>query len=434
MSPIPSGPMSRSLEDWLAHLEHLHPKTIELGLDRVHAVYGRLGTAMRCPVITVTGTNGKGSTSAMLESVYRAAGFRTGLYTSPHLLHYNERVRLDGVDASDTILCEGFAAVEAVRGDVPLTQFEFGTLAALWCFARAPLDVLVLEVGLGGRLDAVNVIDADVAVLTSVGIDHVDYLGSSREEIGREKAGIFRAGRPAICGDRSPPETVEQRAGEIGAELWRIGRDFDFALHDSQWDYLGRSESRRALAHPALRGRFQIGNATVALATIEALGRRLPVPMGAVRAGLATVEWPARFQVLPGRPTVVLDVAHNPHAAHVLAECLGSMGYHPVTIAVLGMLGDKDIAGVVAEMKPRIDRWCIAPLVSPRAGPIAALRAVLESAGVDPDSICECAGPEQAFARARGIAAEADRIVVFGSFLTVAAVMAAVKRERASGS
>ena len=387
----------------------------------------RLDARIECPVVTVGGTNGKGSTCAMLESIYRCAGFSTGLYASPHLVRYNERVRLRGEEASDEALTAAFNAVEDARHEVPLTYFEFGTLAAFWLYARARLDVLVLEVGLGGRLDAVNAVDADVAVLTSIGIDHVDYLGPTREDIGREKAGIFRADRPAICGDRDPPAAVESVARDVGARLLVIGRDFDYADERTQWRYRGPRGDRYGLPVPALRGRYQLGNAAIALTAIDLLRDRLPVSAQAVREGLLTVALAGRFEVLPGRPTVVLDVAHNPHAAHALADALGSMGFHPRTIAVCAMLADKDAAGVIGALRPRIDLWYVAGLPGSRGGGPERVRDALHAAGIAPSDVRTFGDVGTAFRAARGIAGEADRIVAFGSFLTVAAARAAAE-------
>jgi dihydrofolate synthase/folylpolyglutamate synthase len=411
--------------DWLAYLETLHPKAIALGLDRVRDVLARLDARIDCPAMVVGGTNGKGSTCAMLESIYRCAGFATGLYASPHLLRYNERVRIRGEQATDEALVESFRAVDHARSEVPLTYFEFGTLAALWLFARAKLDVLVLEVGLGGRLDAVNVIDADVAVISSVDIDHVDYLGPTREDIGREKAGIFRRGRPAVCGDRHPPVALEEVARDAGAQLLVLGRDYEFTDERTQWRYRGPRGERYGLPVPALRGAYQLANASTALAAIDLLHARLPVSAQAVRDGLLTVVLPGRFQVLPGRPAIVLDVAHNPHAARALADTLGTMGFYPQTFAVCAMLGDKDVNGVIAALHGRIDRWYVAGLPGPRGGSPRRLRDALLAAGVSADCIVVHDDVASAFRAAREAATEADRIVVFGSFVTVAAALAA---------
>ncbi len=429
--------MSRpaTVDAWLAYLETLHPKSIAMGLDRVRAVRANLDAQLQCPVVTVTGTNGKGSTCAMLDAVLRCAGHSTGLYTSPHLTRYNERVRIKGNDATDAELLAAFNAVEDARlatrthdgTPLLLTYFEFGTLAALWLFARAELDALVLEVGLGGRLDAVNVVDADVAVVTSVAIDHTDYLGPTREDIGREKAGVFRAGRPAICADPHPPASVVAHAAEIGAQMIQIGRDYGFVNEGSQWKYWGPRGERFGLPVPALRGAYQLGNAATVIAIIDVLRETLPVRSGALREGLLTVELPGRFQVLPGRPTIVLDVAHNPHAATVLADELGAMGYYPRTFAVFGMFADKDISGVAALMNSRVDGWFIAPLPGPRGAGTDVIRDALVAAGVDASALRNFPDIGSAFAAAREAAGEADRIVVFGSFLTVAAGLAAMR-------
>jgi dihydrofolate synthase/folylpolyglutamate synthase len=416
-----------TLERWLAYLETLHPKAIALGLDRVRDVQARLHAPIDCPVVTVGGTNGKGSTCAMLESIYRCAGFATGLYSSPHLVRYNERVRIGGAEAGDDAFVEAFNAVEDARRDVPLTYFEFGTLAALWLFSRARLDVLVLEVGLGGRLDAVNAVDAEVAVITSVDIDHVDYLGPTREGIGREKAGIFRRDRPAVCGDRAPPPTVEGVAREVGARLLVIGRDYDFVDERTQWRFRGPRGERYGLPVPALRGAYQLANAATALAVVDLVHDRLPVTAQAIREGLLTVSLPGRFQVLAGRPTVVLDVAHNPHAARALAAALGAMGFHPYTYAVCAMLADKDMRGVIDALAGRVDRWFVAGLPGARGGGPERLRDALLAAGVSGDAVATYDDVATAFRAARDAATEADRIVAFGSFLTVAAALAALR-------
>lgn len=413
-----------SLAAWLAYLETLHPKAISLGLERVRTVHDRLALAPACPVFTVTGTNGKGSTSAFLERMLSAGGYRIGLYTSPHLLRYNERVRIGGAKATDAELCAAFAAVEAVRQDIPLTYFEFGTLAALWLFARARTDALVLEVGLGGRLDAVNIVDADVAVVTTIAIDHTDYLGITREDIGREKAGIFRAGRVAVCADPDPPTALVDRAREIGAVLLRIGIDFGFVAEQRQWRYFGPGGARHGLPYPALRGTYQLANAAAALTALDALHARLPVDMGAVRDALVSIELPGRFQVLPGRPVTVLDVAHNVQAARALADTVAAMGFHPQTLAVFGIMADKDIDGVIAALKPRVDQWLVATLPPPRGATAMRLRRHLEQAGVVANAIRTFDDAGAAYRAAREIATEADRIIVFGSFLTVAAALA----------
>jgi len=416
-------PVPRSLDDWLQHVERQHPQAIALGLDRVEAVRERMGLGFDCPLFVVGGTNGKGSTCAMLEAILRAAGHRTGLYTSPHLLRYNERVRFGSVEASSEALAEGFGAVEAARGDVPLTYFEFGTLAAAWLFARERLDAVVLEVGLGGRLDAVNVFDADCAVLTGIDIDHVDYLGGTREAIGREKAGIFRSGRPAVVADPKPPQSVLDAAAGMDARLLLIGRDFHCRADSTQWRFESPEGRHMTLAYPALRGAIQLRNAGAAITALETLRERLPVAMQDIRRGLAEVSLPGRFQVLPGRPQLVLDVAHNPEAAGVLAANISASGFSPETIGVLGMLRDKDIHGVLRAIKGRITRWHLATLGGPRGADAKTLEQALRAAGcAEPASLHPTVAA--ALAAARSEAGEGDKIVVFGSFLTVAEAMA----------
>ncbi|HEY6897299.1 MAG TPA: bifunctional tetrahydrofolate synthase/dihydrofolate synthase [Rhodocyclaceae bacterium] len=419
--------MPQSLEDWLAHIERQHGQPIALDLDRVREVSSKLGQHASCPVILVGGTNGKGSTCAMLERILRYAGYRTGLYTSPHLLRYNERVRIDGEDAPDELLCQGFAAVEAARGEIPLTYFEYGTLAAWEAFAARRVEVVILEVGLGGRLDAVNIYDPDCAIVTTVDLDHMDYLGPDRESIGFEKAGIFRAGKAAICGDPQPPQALVQHAATIGADLQVLGKDFGYLRLEQQWQFWGRSGKRSALAHPGLRGGNQLQNASVVLAALDSLREQLPVAMQDIRRGLLEVEVAGRFQVLPGQPTIVLDVAHNPQAARVLADNLGNMAFHPETWAVFGMLKDKDVAAVIAAMKGRVTRWLPCTLPGPRAATADELAEALVAQGVAAP-IPRFESPAAALVYAREQAGDGDRIAAFGSFLTVADVMRVLKR------
>ncbi|MDO8439328.1 MAG: bifunctional tetrahydrofolate synthase/dihydrofolate synthase [Telluria sp.] len=428
MSTLPA-----TLPAWLALLESRHAEVhIDMGLERVRAVKERMALAFACPVIMVAGTNGKGSTCSMLEAILLRAGYKVGLYIKPHFLDFNERARINGDMASDAALVASFDAVEARRGDIDLTYFEFTTLAIMHLLSQSNLDVAILEVGLGGRLDAVNVIDADVSIVTSVDIDHTDYLGETREEIGFEKAGIFRPGRAAICSDPVPPKSLVAHAEAIGADLWLLGRDFNYSGDKQQWNYGGREQRRNSLAYPSLRGANQLLNASAALAALEVLRMRLPVGAQDVRTGLVVVELPGRFQVLPGRPTVILDVAHNPHAASALALNLGNMGFHPYTYAVFGIMQDKDIAGVVAPMAQYVDHWCVAGLPSARSADAAALseqlsRLPLGDAKPGEKSVAAFPDPAQAFANAMSRAGENDRIVVFGSFYTVAGVMAARK-------
>jgi dihydrofolate synthase/folylpolyglutamate synthase len=412
---------SAPLADWLAYLEVLHPKTIALGLERVEQVRARMRLAFQCPVIIVGGTNGKGSTVAMLERILHCAGYRVGCYSSPHLLRFNERVRIGTVEAGDAELVAAFVEVEAARGEISLTYFEFTTLAAMRLFVAREIEAAVLEIGLGGRLDAVNVFEPDCAVLTNVDLDHQDYLGSDREQIGFEKAGIFRAGKPAICADPNPPASVLARAKEINADLRRIGVDFGYSASALHWDWWGRQSKRQGLAYPALRGAIQLVNASTVLAALEVVADKLPVSMQEVRDGLATVSLPGRFQVLPGLPVTVLDVAHNPHAAIALAANLGSQGYFPRTFAVFGILSDKDAAGVVQNLRQRIDVWHCGGLPGPRGKSGAELASLLSTAGLSEVHAHE--NIADAYAAARGDAAENDRIVIFGSFVTVAEVL-----------
>ena len=421
-----------TLSEWLAHIECVHPRTIEMGLERVAMVRNALGLKPTFPILTVGGTNGKGSACAMLEAILDHAGYRVGCYTSPHLLRYNERVRIARTEALDEDLARALAAVDAARGEIALTYFEFSTLAAVWLFVEKGIEAAVLEVGLGGRLDAVNAFDADCALVMTVDMDHMDYLGATREDIGREKAGILRPGRAAICADENPPRALLDHARDIGADLLLIGRDFGFEAEPRQWRYWGPREFdearpaprvRHGLPHPALRGDYQLANAAACLAALDTLHERLPVTAGDIRTGLLTAENPGRFQALPGRPIVVLDVAHNPAAARALARNLARMPRAARTFAVFAMLKDKDIAGVVNEVKAHIDEWLVSGIEDARGADASFIREVLARAGVlENVSIHESV--EAAHASAREKAGQDDRIVVFGSFHTVAAVMA----------
>ena len=416
--------LMKTLDDWLAHCEQLHPKTIDMGLDRVRAVAERMGLRFDCPVFTVAGTNGKGSTCAMLEAILTQAGFRTGLFTSPHLVRFEERCRIRGenVDASD--LVAAFARVESARAEISLTYFEFTTLAILDTLARAGLDAVILEVGLGGRLDAVNIIDTDCAIITSIDIDHAELLGDTREKIGFEKAGILRTGRPAIVSDPVPPQSVIDRATEIGADLWLLGRDFNYSGDKQQWAWAGRGRRYAGLAYPALRGANQLINASGVLAALTAMRQQLPVTAQAVRNGLGLVDLPGRFQVVPGQPALVLDVAHNPHSVAALALNLDAMGFYPTTHAVFGAMADKDLAPMLHRMDPLVDRWYFADLPTPRAASGAALQAAWQALTQRKDaSSAVFSQPLDALHAAAAKAQAADRIVVFGSFYTVGGVL-----------
>ncbi|WP_322994942.1 bifunctional tetrahydrofolate synthase/dihydrofolate synthase [Castellaniella sp.] len=459
-----SAPASGSpLADWLTYLETLHPKAIDLGLDRIRRVAERMDLSLDCVKITVAGTNGKGSTCAMLEAILLDAGYRVGQYTSPHLLRFNERIRINGQEASDEDIVAQLERIESARGDTTLTYFEMTTLAALLLFQKTPLDALVLEVGLGGRLDAVNLIDTDCAILTSVDLDHTAYLGNTREAIGWEKAHIFRPGTPAICADPVPPQTVLDYAQEIGADLWRFGLDFNYSGDRQQWAYGGRGQRRNALGYPALRGANQLINASAALAALESLRDRLVVTQQNVRQGLLHVSLPGRMQILPGLPATILDVGHNPHAAAALGQNLDSMGHYPHTYAVVGMLHDKEIEATLSRLTRRVDRWLCATLDGPRGtsaqeladivhritgdvapvdtfvaqtaelkrgdskpGVRAAPRPAIQARDVQ---VSTFDSPEQAFAQARQLATDNDRILVFGSFATVGPVLQVLRLE-----
>lgn len=421
-----------TLNEWLHHCEQLHPVGIDMGLDRVAEVARRMQLHFACPVVTVAGTNGKGSTCAMLEAIASEAGYRTGLYTSPHLVHFQERCRIRREAVDEVQLVEHFAAVEAARvaGDAPvsLTYFEFTTLAILRCLSVAQLDFVILEVGLGGRLDATNVVDSACAIITSIDIDHTEYLGPDRESIGREKAGIMRAGCPVIVSDPMPPQSIEDVAATLGADLWKLGRDFNFSGDQQQWAWAGRGRRYVGLGYPALRGANQLINAAGVLAVFEALRAEVPVTAQAIRNGLAMVELPGRFQIIPGQPVLVLDVAHNPHAVAALAANLDAMGFYPKTHAVFGAMSDKDIELIFKKMAPLVDAWYLTDLPTPRAEKSSALADLLRSLPSAPGlppvvQISTHERPQLALSAAVEAATTADRIIVFGSFYTVGGVL-----------
>ena len=429
--PTSPAPSPKTLDDWLAHCERIHPHEIDMTLDRVRQVRERLGITFDVPVIEVAGTNGKGSTCAMLEAIGLQAGYRVGLYTKPHLVHFEERCRINGEIVKADALVPHFEAVEHARGDIGLTQFELTTLAIARLLSQTPLDLVILEVGLGGRLDAVNVFDADCAVITSIDIDHVEYLGPDRESIGREKAGIMRAGKPVVVCDPMPPASIAEQADRVGADLWLFGRDFNYAGDRQQWSWAGRHRRFGALAYPALRGANQLLNASGALAAFEALRGQVPVTAQEVRNGLAMVALPGRFQIVPGQPTLVLDVAHNPHAVAALTQNLGQMGFASKTHAVFGAMRDKDIAAMLARIAPLIDRWHFTDLPQARAGRAASAQELAQIFAAQPlrvpgaDAVQCHAQPADALAAALAEAGPTDRIVVFGSFSTVGGVLKA---------
>ena len=418
-----------TLAGWLAWQETIHPVEMDLGLSRTRMVYEALrgAGAPPFPIVTVAGTNGKGSTAAFVQALLTASGVRTGAYTSPHLVAYNERIRIDGRPAPDDAIMAAFDRIDRARGGVTLTYFEFGTLAAIEVFREFAVEAAVLEVGIGGRLDAVNVFDADVAVVTPIDIDHVRWLGPDRESIGREKAGIFRPGRPAVIADRDPPASLAAAAERIGAPCLRLGRDFEPApaAAGGGWSWRGPGRRIGGLPAPPLAGGFQLDNASAALMALDAAGR-LPEP-AAARRGIAATRLAGRFQVLPGEVPIVLDVAHNPHAARALAATLRASRPPGREIAVAGLLEDKDAAGVVEATADVFDRWYVARPAGARGGSAESLaRTVRERARGAPVEVCgDVSG---ALGRARDAGAPGDRIVVFGSCYTVGEVLAAEPR------
>lgn len=406
-------PQSQSLADWLCYLEQIHPQVMDLGLQRVGIVADRLGLrTLPSRVVTVGGTNGKGTTCALLEAIYSAAGYRVGVYSSPHLLTYNERVRLDGLNVSDEALCRAFSAVDVARQEVSLTFFEFGTLAALWLFREAAPDLVLLEVGLGGRLDATNLVESDVAVVTTIALDHCDWLGDTREAIATEKAGIYRQEKPAISGEPEPPLTLEATAQSLGARFYQVGRDFGRREQPSCWAFHGLGREWDGLPYPNL----PLNNAVTALAVCSQLS--LPLSLEAIRVGLQQACLAGRLQCLRAQPQLLIDVAHNPHSAHYLAQQLLRQPCSGRRLALCGMLKDKDIKHTLAELAPLIDEWWLADLEGPRAAKASDLASEL---------MAPSRGYSSVAAAYRALLSEAkpeDMIIVFGSFYTVAGVLA----------
>ena len=418
----------KTLHDWLNYIERIHPKNIEMGLDRVNQVKSNLNFPISFPIITVSGTNGKGSVCSILESILSHAGYRVGCYTSPHLLRYSERIRIDQHEVNDDELCKSFNIVEEARvnSNVPLTYFEFGTLTAMELIIKAEVDIAILEVGLGGRLDAVNIFDAECAVLTNIDYDHMDYLGDTREKIGFEKAGIFRCGKTAVCSDTNPPTSISQHAASIGARLLLIGEHFGYLIKKSSWDYWGERNRYHSLSYPSLgRAPHQLRNASACLAALGAVRNILPVTPDNIFQGLLTAELPGRFQILPSKPRVILDVAHNPNAAHALSNSLSDMDGYQKTYAVFAILNDKDIDGVVQALVSEIDVWLITGIDSSRGASSDEIVRVLENAGINnkDGSILSFPDPVAAYVFACEQSTINDRICVFGSFYVVGNVM-----------
>ena len=409
------------LVTWLSYLENLHSKTIDMGLERVSQVAARLNVLKPAPfVFTVAGTNGKGTTCRTLESMLMAAGYKVGVYSSPHLVRYTERVRVQNTELQESAHTASFAEIEAARGEISLSYFEYGTLSALWLFKQAKLDVVILEVGLGGRLDATNMVDADVSVVTSIALDHIDWLGPDRESIGREKAGIFRANKPAVVGEPDMPHTIADVAQEKGSVLLRLGVDWQYDVTENDWRF---SDAQGVLEHLPLPHVPQ-PNAATALAAIRASG--LSVSEQAIRDGIQNAMLPGRFQIVSESPRLILDVAHNPHAAGYLAERLKSLPKNGRVLAVIGMLHDKDIGGTLACMESVVDCWYCAPLEGPRGATAEQLMEHI-SAGTAFDSVA------QAWHAAMADAKPEDTVLVCGSFHTVAHVMEVMDAGRTSG-
>lgn len=428
VDPIPdSMPKMTSLSEWLSHLEKIHLTSIELGLERINRVKSDLKLNPSFPVIIVGGTNGKGSVCSMLEAILSNAGFHVGCYTSPHLLRYNERIRIDRREISDSVLCETFSAVEStrVKSGTSLTFFEFSTLAAMNLFVQSQVEVAILEVGLGGRLDAVNVFDADCAILTSIGLDHMDYLGHTRESIGFEKAGIFRSSKFAICADTNAPLTISQQAKVIGAKLLQINDDFGYSIKDDQWCFWGIKGKHYCLPYPSLRGVNQLQNASACMMALDVLRDQVPVSISNIRQGLIDIQLLGRFQVFLGQPIEVLDVAHNPDAARILASNLDAMGAYHQTYAVFSMLKDKDLNGVVQALRHCVDIWLVSSIDVPRGAHANDLVEVLRNANLTQEDGKVIVFPDtvSAYGFACERATKNDRICVLGSFYTVSAVL-----------
>jgi len=413
-----------TLQQWLNWQEGLNPKEIDLGLDRVEKVLHQLGmnSQFNCPVITLAGTNGKGSTAAFLQSILQAAGHQVGCYSSPHLFKYNERISINAKNIEDERLCEAFEIIDQARGDVPLTYFEFGTLAALVIFFQAKLDVVILEVGLGGRLDAVNVIDPDVSVITSIDLDHMDWLGDNIESIGREKAGIFRSGKPAVYGSLSMPDSVRQIAADKNVQLYAAGKDYLYQGLQNSWQLTAAGIRFNDLPYPALKGSVQMQNAAAAIVALSCIKESIPVNESAISKGLQSASIAGRFQLIHSSPDVVVDVAHNPQAARALLATLEDNPVEGHTYAVIAMLADKAVDEVVKILLPQVDGWFSAGLDVPR-GLDAEIMSKAVSEQVSGDKLFAHKHVTQACEAAMQKASAKDRIIVLGSFYTVAEAM-----------
>ena len=411
-----------NLNDWLGYIESIHPSTIDLTLARIKAVVERLNLHISFPIISVGGTNGKGSTCAILESIYKEAGYKVGCYTSPHFLHFNERIKVNAMPVSDEMICEAFSKIESVRKDISLTYFEYGTIAAMIIFADVDLDIAILEVGLGGRLDAVNVFDSDCAIVTTIDLDHMDYLGHTREAIGFEKAGIYRAQKIAICGDFAPPQSLIKHCQSIHAELKIIGKNFAYDAHYDSFDFFIDSSFVMNVPLPKLQGDFQLTNATNALMAVKSIENRLPLTETAIQHGIARARVPGRFQEVRINPSLILDVAHNPQAAQSLSRNLRAHAVSGKTIAIFSILRDKDILGAIQALSLDIDGWYIAEIQNERAADIETISNAIQK--VNPSAhIVPFKNIKEAYEFAFKEVTSNDRIIVFGSFFTVTDIM-----------
>ncbi len=413
----------KTLNDWLGHIEHLHSKIIDMGLERMLVMNERMGIKFDCPVFIVGGTNGKGSVCAYLEAALLSAGYKTMLHTSPHLFRFNERARINGRYATDEELIPHFEKVERLRGDLTPSYFEFSLLAILSLFQSQKPDAVILEVGLGGRLDAVNTIEPSVSIVTSIGIDHVAYLGDTREKIAWDKAHIYRTGRPAVCGDRNPPSTLIGYAREIRADLRVAGVNFDFQENGGGWTYRDSSVCLENLPYPKMQGKYQLSNASAMICALLSVSGELPIERRDIEHALGRAELTGRFQTVGTDPEIIVDVGHNPHAAKELADTLRRTDTGGRTIAVCGMLSDKDRRSVCAIMKDVVSEWFLGDLGTVRGGKAADLAGFLEEAGVSRESVNIFPSVEAALLNAQKEAVHPDRIIAFGSFLTVTEVL-----------
>jgi dihydrofolate synthase/folylpolyglutamate synthase len=411
-----------NLNDWIGYIESIHPSTIDLTLERIKIVIERLNLDISFPILTIGGTNGKGSTCSILESIYKEAGYKVACYTSPHFLHFNERIKIQAVAVSDELICEAFSRIESAREGVTLTYFEYGTIAAMIIFSEAHVDVAILEVGLGGRLDAVNVFDADCAIVTTVDLDHMDYLGHTREAIGFEKAGIYRTEKTAIFGDFDPPQSLIKHAEVIHADLKIIGKDFGYEVHHDSFDFLIDSSFVMNLPLPKLQGDFQLANATNALMALKAMEDKLPLTEISIQKGITLTLLPGRFQEVKTMPSLIFDVAHNPQAARSLSHNLKTHVVLGKTIAVFSILKDKDIFGVIQVLNLDIDAWFIAEIQNERAASIETISNAIQK--INPSAHIEAfKNIQEAYQFASKEVTRNDRIIVFGSFFTVADIM-----------